>query len=36
VRNGQGGMVDSRYADGKNFQPDDAFVKARRPEAAMK
>jgi branched-chain amino acid transport system substrate-binding protein len=36
VRNGQGEMVDSRYADGKNFQPDDAFVKARRPEAAMK
>jgi branched-chain amino acid transport system substrate-binding protein len=36
VRDGRGEMVDSHYADGKNFQPDDAFVKARRPAAAMR
>lgn len=35
VKNGRGEMVDSHYADGKDFQPDNAFVKARRPAAAM-
>jgi branched-chain amino acid transport system substrate-binding protein len=35
VKNGRGEMVDFHYADGKDFQPDDAFVKARRPAAAM-
>ena len=35
VKGGQGEMVDFHYADGKDFQPDDAFVKARRPAAAM-
>ena len=34
-KNGRGEMVDSHYADGKDFQPDNAFVKARRPAAAM-
>jgi len=28
--------VDWRYADGKNYQPSDAYVKARRPADAMK
>jgi branched-chain amino acid transport system substrate-binding protein len=36
VKNGHGVMVDWRFADGKNYQPDDAFVKTRRPAEAMK
>ncbi len=36
VRGGKGTMVDWRYADGKNFLPGDAYVRARRPAAAMK
>ncbi len=36
VKDGQGVMVDWKYADGKNFQLDDAAVKARRPAEAMK
>ena len=35
-RGGKGTMVQWRYADGKNFQPTDAYVKSRRPAAAMK
>jgi len=27
-------MTDWRYADGKNYQPSDAYVKARRPAEA--
>lgn len=34
VKNGQGVMVDWRYADGKDFQPDDAFVTGKRPPEA--
>ena len=34
-RGGKGTMVDWRYADGKNYQPSDAYVKARRPAAAI-
>jgi branched-chain amino acid transport system substrate-binding protein len=33
-RGGKGTMVQWRYADGKNYLPTDAYVKARRPEAA--
>ena len=36
VKDGRGEMVGAHYADGKNFQPDDDFVKARRPAAAMR
>ncbi len=36
VRGGKGTMVEWRYADGKNFLPSDAYVRARRPAAAMK
>jgi branched-chain amino acid transport system substrate-binding protein len=28
--------VQWRYADGKNYLPTDAYVKARRPEEARK
>jgi branched-chain amino acid transport system substrate-binding protein len=28
-------MTQWRYADGKNYQPTDAYVKSRRPAAAM-
>ena len=35
-RGGKGTMVDWRYADGKNYQPSDAYIKARRPADAMK
>jgi branched-chain amino acid transport system substrate-binding protein len=35
-RGGKGTMVQWRYADGKNYQPTDAYVKARRPADAMK
>ena len=36
LRGNQGTMVQWRYADGKNYQPTDAYVKARRPAEAMK
>ena len=35
-RGGKGTMVQWRYADGKNYLPTDAYVKARRPEDARK
>jgi branched-chain amino acid transport system substrate-binding protein len=35
-RAGKGTMVEWRYADGKNFLPTDAYVRARRPADAMK
>jgi branched-chain amino acid transport system substrate-binding protein len=35
VRGNQGTMTQWRYADGKNYQPSDAYVKARRPAAAQ-
>jgi len=35
VRGNQGSMTQWRYADGKNYQPTDAYVKARRPAAAQ-
>jgi branched-chain amino acid transport system substrate-binding protein len=34
-RGGKGTMVQWRYADGKNYQPSDAYVRGRRPAAAM-
>jgi len=34
-RGGKGTMVEWRYADGKAYMPTDAYVKARRPAAAM-
>jgi branched-chain amino acid transport system substrate-binding protein len=34
-RGGKGTMDQWRYADGKNYQPTDAYVKTRRPAAAM-
>jgi branched-chain amino acid transport system substrate-binding protein len=34
-RGGKGTMVQWRYADGKDYQPTDAYVKAHRPAAAM-
>ena len=36
LRGHKGTMVDWRYADGKNYQPSDAYVKARRPAEAQK
>ena len=36
LRGNKGTMVDWRYADGKNYQPGDAYVKARRPAEAQK
>ncbi|MCC6778349.1 MAG: ABC transporter substrate-binding protein [Hyphomicrobiales bacterium] len=36
VKDGAGEMVDWRYVDGKDFQLDDAAVKARRPADAMR
>jgi branched-chain amino acid transport system substrate-binding protein len=33
---GKGLMTNWRYADGKNYLPDDAYVRTRRPAAAMK
>ena len=36
LRGNKGTMVDWRYADGKNYQPTDAYVKARRPAEAQK
>jgi len=35
-RSGRGTMVEWRYADGKDFLPADAEVRARRPPEAMK
>jgi branched-chain amino acid transport system substrate-binding protein len=35
-RGGKGTMVQWRYADGKNYLPTDAYVKARRSADAMK
>ncbi len=35
LRGGKGSMVQWRYADGKAYLPPDAYVKARRPAAAM-
>jgi branched-chain amino acid transport system substrate-binding protein len=35
-RGGKGTMVQWRYADGKAYQPTDAYVKSRRPADAMK
>jgi branched-chain amino acid transport system substrate-binding protein len=35
LRGQKGTMVQWRYADGKNFQPSDSYVKARRPVGAM-
>ena len=35
LRGGLGTMVQWRYADGKAYLPNDAYVKARRPAAAM-
>jgi len=34
-RGGKGTMMQWRYADGKDYQPTDAYVKSRRPAAAM-
>lgn len=36
LRGHKGTMVQWRYADGKAYLPSDAYVKARRPAAAMK
>ena len=36
VRGNKGTMVQWRYADGKAYLPDDDYVRARRPAAAMK
>ena len=33
-RGGKGTMANWRYADGKKYQPTDAYVKSRRPAAA--
>ena len=35
-RGGKGTMVQWRYADGKDYMPSDAYVRARRPAEAMK
>ena len=36
LRGNKGTMVNWRYADGKAYLPNDAYVKARRPADAMK
>jgi branched-chain amino acid transport system substrate-binding protein len=36
VREGKGLMSNWHYADGKNYLPDDAYVRTRRPASAMK
>ncbi len=36
VRGGKGTMVQWRYADGRNYQPSDSYVRNRRPAQAMK
>jgi branched-chain amino acid transport system substrate-binding protein len=35
VRGGKGTMVQWRYADGRDYQPTDAYVRAHRSAAAM-
>lgn len=35
-RGGKGTMVQWRYADGKSYQPTDAYVRGRRPAEAMR
>ena len=35
LKGGKGTMVQWRYADGRDYQPTDAYVKGRRPAAAM-
>ncbi len=35
-RGGKGSMVQWRYADGKSYQPSDAYVRSRRPAEAMR
>ena len=35
LRGQKGTMVQWRYADGKNYQPSDDYVRTRRPAAAM-
>ena len=36
LRGGKGTMTEWRYADGKRYQPTEAYVKARRPAEALK
>ena len=36
VRGGKGTMVQWRYANGKDFQPSDSYVRSRRPDAATR
>jgi branched-chain amino acid transport system substrate-binding protein len=36
LRGNKGTMVEWRYADGKNYLPGDAYVRARRPAEAMR
>jgi branched-chain amino acid transport system substrate-binding protein len=36
LRGGKGTMVQWRYADGKSYQPTDAYVRGRRPADAMR
>lgn len=36
LRGHKGTMTEWRYADGKNYQPSDAYVKGRRPAEAQK
>jgi branched-chain amino acid transport system substrate-binding protein len=36
LRGQKGSMAQWRYADGKNYQPQDSYVRAKRPEAAMR
>jgi branched-chain amino acid transport system substrate-binding protein len=36
LRGGKGTMVQWRYADGKSYQPTDAYVRGRRPAEAMR
>ncbi|MBI2750391.1 MAG: ABC transporter substrate-binding protein [Burkholderiales bacterium] len=35
LRGQKGTMAQWRYADGKNYQPQDSYVRAKRPQAAM-
>jgi branched-chain amino acid transport system substrate-binding protein len=36
MKDGRGFMTDWKYANGKDLQPSDDFVKARRPAEATK
>jgi len=36
LKGGKGAMVDWRYADGKDYLPNDALVRKKRPAEAMK